>query len=71
MDTLHEVEGVWNGSGGTGTSSWEYMQQKRVRDLKAAAAEAKQRMEVSITADIALSKIKPRVKRNCQPKSAK
>ncbi|KAJ7301076.1 hypothetical protein DFH08DRAFT_827867 [Mycena albidolilacea] len=38
------VGGVWNGSGGTGTSSWEHMQKTRVRDLKAAAAEVKQRM---------------------------
>jgi hypothetical protein len=28
-------------------------------------------MEASIIADIALGKIKPKVKRNCQPKSAK
>jgi hypothetical protein len=70
MDASHEVGGVQNGSGGTGTSSWEHMQEKRVRDLKA-AAEAKQRMEASITADIVSSKIKPKVKRNHQPKSAK
>jgi hypothetical protein len=71
MDASHEVGDVWNGSGGTCTSSWEHMQEKRVRDLKAAAAEAKQRMEASITADITSGKIKPKVKRNCQPKSAK
>ncbi|KAJ7837578.1 hypothetical protein B0H14DRAFT_2589176 [Mycena olivaceomarginata] len=71
MDASYEVGGVWNGSGGTGTSSWEHMQEKRVRDLKAAAAEANQRMEASITADIMSGKIKPKVKRNCQPKSAK
>ncbi|KAJ7358380.1 hypothetical protein DFH08DRAFT_1075483 [Mycena albidolilacea] len=39
MDASHEVGGVWNGSGGTGTSSWEHMQEKRVKDLKAAAVE--------------------------------
>ncbi|KAJ7788841.1 hypothetical protein B0H14DRAFT_2627858 [Mycena olivaceomarginata] len=71
MDASHEVGGVRNGSGSTGTSSWEHMQEKRVRDLKAAAAETKQRMEESITADIASDKIKPKVKRNRQPKSAK
>jgi hypothetical protein len=37
----------------------------------AAAAEAKQRMEVSIAADIVSGKMKPKVKRNCQQKSAK
>ncbi|KAJ7801765.1 hypothetical protein B0H14DRAFT_3489237 [Mycena olivaceomarginata] len=71
MDALHEVGGVWNGSGGTSTSSWEHMQETRVRDLKAAAAEVKQRMVVSIAADITSGKIKPKVKRNRQPKSAK
>jgi hypothetical protein len=64
MDALHEVGGVWNGSG---ASNWEHMQEMRVRDFKAAAAEVKQRMEASIAADIALGKIKPKVKRNCLP----
>ncbi|KAJ7803254.1 hypothetical protein B0H14DRAFT_3487683 [Mycena olivaceomarginata] len=71
MNASHEVGGVQNGSSGTGTSTWEHMPEKRVRDLKAAAAEAKQRMEVSIAADIVSGKIKPKAKRNRQLKSAK
>ncbi|KAJ7307845.1 hypothetical protein DFH08DRAFT_975235 [Mycena albidolilacea] len=61
---------VAGGSTGPGTSSWERMQEKRVKDLKAAAA-AKQRMEAEIAADIASGKLKPKVKRKRQPKSAK
>ncbi|KAJ7842387.1 hypothetical protein B0H14DRAFT_3456923 [Mycena olivaceomarginata] len=62
--------GVAGGSTGAGTSSWEHMQDKRAKDLKA-AAEAKQRMEAEIAADIASGKLKPKVKRKRQPKSAK
>jgi hypothetical protein len=36
-----------------------------------AAAEAKQTMEVDVMADIASGKMKPKVKRKRQPKSAK
>ncbi|KAJ7344093.1 hypothetical protein DFH08DRAFT_962231 [Mycena albidolilacea] len=61
---------VAGGSTGPGTSSWDRMQEKRAKDLKA-AAEAKQRMEADIAADIASDKIKPKTKRKCQPKSAK
>ncbi|KAJ7301728.1 hypothetical protein DFH08DRAFT_978494 [Mycena albidolilacea] len=61
---------VSGGSTGPGTSSWDRMQEKRVKDLKA-AAEAKQRMEADIAADIASGKIKPKTKRKRQPKSAK
>ncbi|KAJ7713198.1 hypothetical protein B0H14DRAFT_2644936 [Mycena olivaceomarginata] len=61
---------VAGGSTGPGTSSWDRMQEKRAKDLKA-AAEAKQRMEANIAADIASGKIKPKTKRKRQPKSAK
>ncbi|KAJ7861192.1 hypothetical protein B0H14DRAFT_3445522 [Mycena olivaceomarginata] len=61
---------VVGGSTGPGTSSWDCMQEKRAKDLKA-AAEAKQRMEVDIAADIVSGKIKPKAKKKCQPKSAK
>ncbi|KAJ7314816.1 hypothetical protein DFH08DRAFT_972551 [Mycena albidolilacea] len=61
---------VAGGSTGPGTSSWEHMQEKRVKDLKA-AAETKQRMEADIAADIAPGKMEPKTKRKCQPKSAK
>ncbi|KAJ7323560.1 hypothetical protein DFH08DRAFT_817595 [Mycena albidolilacea] len=61
---------VAGGSTGPGTSSWDHMQEKRVKDLKA-AAEAKQRMEADIAADIASGKMKPKTKRKRQPKSAK
>ncbi|KAJ7791089.1 hypothetical protein B0H14DRAFT_2625402 [Mycena olivaceomarginata] len=61
---------VAGGSTGPGTSSWDRMQEKRVKDLKA-AAEAKQRMEADIAADIASGKMKPKTKRKRQPKSAK
>ncbi|KAJ7728120.1 hypothetical protein B0H14DRAFT_3518688 [Mycena olivaceomarginata] len=61
---------VAGGSTGPGTSSWDHMQEKRAKDLKA-AAEAKQRMEADIAADIASGKIKPKTKRKRQPKSAK
>ncbi|KAJ7331089.1 hypothetical protein DFH08DRAFT_815171 [Mycena albidolilacea] len=61
---------VAGGSTGPGTSSWDRMQEKRAKDLKA-AAEAKQRMEANIAADIASGKIKPKTKRKRQPRSAK
>ncbi|KAJ7810093.1 hypothetical protein B0H14DRAFT_2607604 [Mycena olivaceomarginata] len=61
---------VAGGSTGPGTSSWDRMQEKRVKDLKA-AAEVKQRMEADIAADIASGKMKPKMKRKRQPKSAK
>ncbi|KAJ7831285.1 hypothetical protein B0H14DRAFT_3464122 [Mycena olivaceomarginata] len=67
---------VAGGSSGTGGSSggrwwWQWWQcGKRVKDLKA-AAEAKQRMEADIAADIASGKMKPKTKRKRQPKSAK
>ncbi|KAJ7315632.1 hypothetical protein DFH08DRAFT_820548 [Mycena albidolilacea] len=61
---------VAGGSTGPGTSSWDRMQEKRVKDLKA-AAEAKQRMEADITADIASGKMKPKMKMKRQLKSAK
>ncbi|KAJ7348543.1 hypothetical protein DFH08DRAFT_808275 [Mycena albidolilacea] len=61
---------VAGGSTGPSTSSWDCMQEKRAKDLKA-AAKAKQRMEADIAADIASGKIKPKTKRKRQPKSAK
>ncbi|KAJ7813771.1 hypothetical protein B0H14DRAFT_2604578 [Mycena olivaceomarginata] len=51
--------------GGTGGNA-----EKRAKDLKA-AAEAKQRMEADIAADIVSGKMKPKTKRKRQPKSAK
>ncbi|KAJ7828558.1 hypothetical protein B0H14DRAFT_3466242 [Mycena olivaceomarginata] len=62
--------GVAGGSTGPSTSSWECMQEKRAKDLKA-AAEVKQRMEADIAADIASGKMKPKVKRKRQLKSTK
>jgi hypothetical protein len=61
---------IAGGSTGPSTSSWEHMQEKRVKDLKA-AAETKQRMEADIAADIVLGKLKLKVKRKRQPKSTK
>ncbi|KAJ7866273.1 hypothetical protein B0H14DRAFT_3442541 [Mycena olivaceomarginata] len=61
---------VAGGSTGPSTSSWDRMQEKRAKDLKA-AAKAKQRMEADIAADITSGKMKPKTKRKCQPKSAK
>ncbi|KAJ7729116.1 hypothetical protein B0H14DRAFT_3518374 [Mycena olivaceomarginata] len=61
---------VAGGSTGPGTSSWDHMQEKRAKDLKA-AAKAKQRMEADIAADIVSGKMKPQVKRKRQLKSAK
>ncbi|KAJ7355179.1 hypothetical protein DFH08DRAFT_803226 [Mycena albidolilacea] len=61
------------GTGGNavaGGSTGHCMQEKRAKDLKA-AAKAKQRMEADIAADIASGKIKPKAKKKRQPNSAK
>lgn len=61
---------VASGSGSTGPSSWDRMQEKKAKDLRA-AAEAKKRMEAKIAADIASGKITRKPKRKREPKSAK
>ncbi|KAJ7847221.1 hypothetical protein B0H14DRAFT_3453875 [Mycena olivaceomarginata] len=67
--TIAGSNAVAGGSSG-GRWCWDCMQEKRAKDLKA-AAEAKQRMEADIAADIVSGKIKPKAKKKRQPKSAK